>query len=177
MLSDKEIIDGCLRNEPYFQKILYDKYAKKMYGICLRFAKNRYEADDILQEAFVKIFKNLSRFTHSGSFEGWIRRTFVNTSINYYKKHSKYNQTQNIDEQWDLSSNLENPVQKISAEDLLTLINELPDGYRMVFNLFIIEGYSHGEISEMMGISEGTSKSQLARARKTLQRKIEELYK
>ncbi len=176
MFSDKEIIEGCLRKEARFQQLLYQKYSRKMYGICLRFAKNRYEADDILQEAFVKIFKNLSRFTHSGSFEGWIRRTFVNTAINYYKKNVKHSQTEDIDEQWEISSRNETPVQKMSAEDLLQLIHSLPDGYRMVFNLFVIEGYSHSEIGEMLGISEGTSKSQLARARKVLQIKIEKLY-
>ncbi len=176
MHSEKEIIDGCIRNESRFQQILYDKYAGKMYGICLRFAKSRFEADDILQESFIKIFKNLHRFKHSGSFEGWVRRTFVNTSINYYKKNLKHSQTQDIDDQWDLSSQQEDPIAKISADDLLKLIHELPDGYRMVFNLYVIEGYSHREIGELMGISEGTSKSQLARARKSLQQKVNELY-
>jgi RNA polymerase sigma-70 factor (ECF subfamily) len=143
-----------------------------MYGICLRFARNTLEADDILQEGFIKVFSFLKDFRHDGSLEGWIRRTIVNTAINYYNsKQKEWNET-SIDKVGAFPSFAEDAIEKISTTDLLKIIQELPEGYRMVFNLYVIEGYNHHEIAEMLNISENTSKSQLSRARAALQERL-----
>ena len=137
--------------------------------------ENKMEADDILQEGFIKVFINLKTFRNEGSLEGWIRRTIVNTAINMYKKNVKYQQDVEIDKA-DIKQHAEmSAFEDIAAEELLKLIGELPVGYKMVFNLNIIEGYTHKEIGELLGVSENTSKSQLSRARQTLQRKLAEL--
>lgn len=146
-----------------------------MYGVCLRFARNQMEADDILQEGFIKVFLNLKSFRNEGSLEGWIRRTIVNTAINHFKKNLKFQSDVDIDHAGGISHECAGGYSHIRTEELLKLISGLPVGYRMVFNLNVIEGYTHKEISELLGISENTSKSQLSRARQTLQRKLEEL--
>lgn len=169
--NDHDLIEGCLLGNPVMQKKLYDKYAPKMYGICLRYAANTEDAKDILQDGFVKVFINLSKFKAAGSFEGWMRRIFVNTAIEHYRRKNQLyaiseNQEENIPNQ-DISA-----LDELAAEDIIRLISELPNGYRTVFNLFAVEGYSHKEIATMMNITEGTSKSQYARAKAWLQEKI-----
>ena len=169
--NDHDLIEGCLLGNPVMQKNLYDKYAPKMYGICLRYAANTEDAKEILQDGFVKVFINLSKFKAAGSFEGWMRRIFVNTAIEHYRRKNQLyaiseNQEENIPNQ-DIS-----PLDELAAEDIIRLISELPNGYRTVFNLFAVEGYSHKEIATMMNITEGTSKSQYARAKAWLQEKI-----
>jgi RNA polymerase sigma-70 factor (ECF subfamily) len=169
--NDSDLIEGCLLGNPVMQKKLYDKYAPKMYGICLRYAANTEDAKDILQDGFVKVFINLSKFKAAGSFEGWMRRIFVNTAIEHYRRKNQLyaiseNQEENIPNK-DISA-----LDELAAEDIIRLISELPNGYRTVFNLFAVEGYSHKEIATMMNISEGTSKSQYARAKAWLQEKI-----
>jgi RNA polymerase sigma factor (sigma-70 family) len=169
--NDHDLIEGCLLGNPVMQKKLYDKYAPKMYGICLRYAANGEDAKDILQDGFVKVFVNLSKYLATGSFEGWMRRIFVNTAIEHYRKKNQLyaineNQEENIPNQ-EVSA-----LDELAAEDIIKLISELPNGYRTVFNLFAVEGYSHKEIATMMNISEGTSKSQYARAKAWLQEKI-----
>lgn len=159
------------------QELIYRKFAPKMYGICLRFAGNKMEADDILQEAFIKIFTKLKDFRNEGSIEGWIRRTIINTAINFYRRNLRNNRIQDID-----GIDIEEPcvngiVDKLSYEELLRLIQELPNGYRTVFNLNVMEGYTHREIAEMLNISDNTSKSQLTRARSILQKKVEALVR
>jgi RNA polymerase sigma factor (sigma-70 family) len=173
MYTEKELIDRCLENDPRAQEYLYNRYCRRMYGVCLRFARNTLEADDILQEGFIKVFGFLKDFRQDGSLEGWIRRTIVNTAINYY--HSKENEWKetSIDKAAFYQSTAEDILGKISTADLLQLIQELPEGYRMVFNLYVIEGYNHQEIAEMLNISENTSKSQLSRARVALQERFE----
>jgi RNA polymerase sigma factor (sigma-70 family) len=172
MYSDKELIDRCLENDPRAQEFLYSRFSRRMYGVCLRFARNTLEADDILQEGFIKVFSYLKDFRQEGSLEGWIRRTIVNTAINYYNsKQNEWNET-SIDKAQYYQSETEDVLDKISAADLLNLIRELPEGYRMVFNLYVIEGYNHQEIAEMLHISENTSKSQLSRARMALQERL-----
>jgi RNA polymerase sigma factor (sigma-70 family) len=172
MYSDKELIDSCLANDPRAQEFLYKRFSRRMYGVCLRYARNTLEADDILQEGFIKVFSFLKDFRSDGSLEGWIRRTIVNTAINYYNsKHNEYKET-SIDKAASYQSVTEDILDKISTADLMHLIQELPEGYRMVFNLYIIEGYNHQEIGEMLHISENTSKSQLSRARMVLQEKL-----
>ncbi len=162
--------------------MLYRKYAAKMMAICLRYCKNRAEAEDVLQEGFIKIFQKIDQFRMQGSFEGWIRRIIVNTAINNYHSSSRYHNQQDIDDLIETSDLTESIPEEnyrlngsITKDKLMGMIQALPDGYRLVFNLFAIEGYTHKEIAEMLQISENTSKSQLSKARKTLKRKINEL--
>ena len=172
MYSDKELIERCLEFDPKAQEFLYKRFSRRMYGVCLRFARNTMEADDILQEGFIKVFSFLKDFRQEGSLEGWVRRTIVNTAINYYNsKQNEWNET-GIEKAQAYHSDAEDALAKISANDLLNLIHELPEGYRMVFNLYVIEGYNHQEIAEMLHISENTSKSQLSRARMALQERL-----
>jgi RNA polymerase sigma factor (sigma-70 family) len=172
MYSDKELIERCLKNDSRAQEFLYKRFSRRMYGVCLRFARNTMEADDILQEGFIKVFSFLKDFRHDGSLEGWVRRTIVNTAINYYNSKQKEWSETSIDMAESHLSVSEDILEKISTADLLNLIHELPEGYRLVFNLYIIEGYNHKEIAEMLNISENTSKSQLSRARMALQQKL-----
>ena len=177
MYTDKELIERCLENDPRAQELLYKQFSRRMYGVCLRFARNTLEADDILQEGFIKVFTFLKDFRQEGSLEGWIRRTIVNTAINYYNsKQNEWKET-SIDKAESYQSVTEDTLDKISTADLLNIIHELPEGYRMVFNLYIIEGYNHQEIAEMLRISENTSKSQLSRARMALQERLKQRKK
>jgi RNA polymerase sigma factor (sigma-70 family) len=166
-IGESDLIRGCINGDRRMQELLYNSYSAKMYGVCLRYAGNTDDAQDILQEGFIKVFRNLERFRAEGSFEGWIRRIFVNTAIEHYRrKVNMYpvteNQENNVeDKDWSA-------FDRLAAKDLMKLIQELSPGYRAVFNLYVIEGYTHKDIAQMMGISEGTSKSQLARAKAIL---------
>jgi len=166
-----------LENNDKAKELLYKHFAPKMYGICLRFAGNQMEADDILQESFIKIFTKLKDFRNEGSLEGWIRRTIINTAINFYRRNHKYAQMNDLEGIEKPDNNHLDIYDKISHDDLLRLIAELPNGYRTVFNLNVIEGYTHKEIGNMLNISDNTSKSQLTRARTVLQHKVKELLK
>lgn len=170
---ESELVFACLKNELWAQKQLYERYCRKMFGLCLRYAHNKEEAEDLLQEGFVKVFKNISRFRGEGSLEGWIRKIILNT---VFEEHRKKKLTVYQVDTWEMREDLhpeaESALSQQSANDLLTMIQQLPDGYRRVFNLFAIEGYSHQEISEMLEISEGTSKSQYSRARALLQKMV-----
>lgn len=172
MYFDEDFIGRCLDNDPKAQGELYQRLAPKMFGICLRYTRNRMEAEDILQEGFIKVFRHLKDYRNDGSLEGWIRRTMVNTAINFYKKRAKYQNDVSLDQSEPINQEEESAIDKLSAMELLDHIRELPDGYRMVFNLNVIEGYTHKEIGEMLNISENTSKSQLSRARNVLQGKL-----
>ncbi len=143
-----------------------------MYGICLRFAFATEDADDILQDGFIRVFKHIKDFRGEGSLEGWVRRTIVNTAINYYKKKIKQGVSVDLDFVQGKIKEESKVVEKMSADELLELISELPPGYRTVFNLNAIEGYTHKEIGRLLEISENTSKSQLSRARVSLQKKL-----
>lgn len=172
-ISEADLIQGCLKGDSKIQKELYNRFAPKMYAVCLRYANNAENAQDLLQEGFVKIFRNLNRFRGEGSFEGWIRRIFVNTSIEYYRKKTN---VFSITEREDLmvEDGGLNALDKLAEKDIIKLVQELSPGYRTVFNLYTIEGFSHKEIGVMLGISEGTSKSQLARAKGILKKKVEQ---
>lgn len=164
--------DMYLQNTEKSNTMLYRDFAPKMYGICLRFAGNKMEADDILQEAFIKIFTKIKHFRNEGSLEGWIRRTIINTAINFYRRSAKHNRMLNIND-LEISSHIEPTLYNaMSQVEILRLVQELPNGYRTVFNLNVIEGYTHKEIGEMLGISDNTSKSQLTRARIILKRRV-----
>jgi len=169
----KNIINGCLKGSRRDQELLYRRHAPRLYGVCLQYAGNDEEANDILQDGFIKIFENLAHYKYEGSFEGWIRRIIVNTALEKFRsKHYLY-RVEDIDKMPELDAEPDNEdYAGLEAIDLLGIIRELPPKYRMVFNLFAIEGYSHKEISQMINISEGTSKSNLSRARVILQRRV-----
>lgn len=177
MRFDEDFIERCLHNDSKAQGELYTHFAPKMFGICLRYAKNQMEAEDVLQEGFIKVFRYLKDYRNEGSLEGWIRRTMVNTAINLYRKKIKYQKDISLDQTEPINNEEESAIDKLSAKELLDVIRELPDGYRMVFNLNVIEGYTHREIGEMLNISENTSKSQLSRARGVLQEKLKKKVK
>jgi RNA polymerase sigma-70 factor (ECF subfamily) len=162
------ILAECIDNQPKAQKQLFDLLAPKMYSVCLRYAKDEDEAKDILQESFVKVYKNLEKFEHKGSFEGWVKRIFINTSIEFYRKNQKQKIVDRIDDVTEKSID-SHTISLLKTADLMKLVNRLPNGYRTVFNLFAIEGYSHDEIAKLLNISENTSKSQLHKARLHLQ--------
>jgi RNA polymerase sigma factor (sigma-70 family) len=168
-----KIIKGCLSGNRRDQELLYRRFAGKLYAVSLQYSGNDEEARDILQEGFIKIFANLGQYKNEGSFEGWMRRIIVNTALEKYRnKHNLY-RVDDIDSIVELASEPDNDdYAGLQAFDLLSLIRELPPKYRMVFTLYAIEGYSHKEVSFMMNISEGTSKSNLSRARFILQKKV-----
>lgn len=169
----KNIIKGCLLGNRRDQELLYRRYAAKLYAVCLQYSGNDEEARDILQEGFIKIFENLVHYKYEGSFDGWVRRIVVNTALEKYRsKHNLY-RVDDIDQIPEQNAEPDNEdYAGLGARDLMEIIRELPPRYRIVFNLFAIEGYSHKEISDMMSISEGTSKSNLSRARVILQRRV-----
>ncbi|HEY9342950.1 MAG TPA: RNA polymerase sigma factor [Hanamia sp.] len=172
ILSETDLIQGCINEESQMQQLLYDKFSPKMYGVCLRYAGNEDDASDILQEGFIKVYKNLSKFRGEGSFEGWIRRIFVNTSIEHFRKKVKLYNVTEVQENTIEDTNLD-ALDILAAKDIIKIINELSPGYKAVFNMHVIEGYSHKEIADIMGITEGTSKSQLARAKGVLKKLVE----
>ncbi|MGG9971424.1 RNA polymerase sigma factor [Ferruginibacter sp. SUN002] len=154
------------------QELLYTRFAPKMYAVCMRYSGNNEDAQDLLQEGFVKVFSNLEKYRGDGSFEGWMRRIFVNTAIEYFRRKVRLapvteSQENTIeDKEW-------NVLENFAEKDIVKIIQQISPGYRQVFNMYVIEGYSHKEISEILGISEGTSKSQLARAKSILKKVIE----
>lgn len=166
-----ELIAGCLKNKRDAQKGLYDLMSPRMFSICLRYADGYQTAEDLLQEGFIKVFKYINKYRGDGSFEGWMKRIFVNTAIEHYRKKARMYPIVNLD-YVDYDLKVEQIADTLELQDLQNLIGKLSPGYRTVFNLYIVEGYSHKEIGEMLSISEGTSKSQLARARYLLQKMI-----
>ncbi len=173
--SEPDLIRGCITGNRKFQEDLYKMHSSKMYAVCLRYCNNSNDAQDVLQDGFVKVFRNLEKFRFEGSFEGWLRRIFVNTAIEHYRKKSN---NYSISEQIEASIEDQNysAFEKLAEQDLIKVINTLSPGYKAVFNMYVIEGYSHKEISELLQISEGTSKSQLARAKAILQKILKEKY-
>lgn len=173
--SEEQIREGCFRGDRRFQQMLYDMFSSKMFGVCMRYANEYNAAQDLLQEGFVKVFRNIDKFRGEGSFEGWVRRIFVNTAIEHYRKQvNLYALVDNDVKAYENYDN--NALETLKEQDIVKMIQKLSHGYRTVFNLYVVEGYSHKEIGDLMGISEGTSKSQLARARYLLQKMITEQY-
>jgi RNA polymerase sigma factor (sigma-70 family) len=174
ILTDTELIKGCIKEDGHCQKALFNRYSSSLLGVCQRYARNKEDAEDILQDTFIKIFSKLTQFKGEGSFEGWMRRVAVNTALKKYTV-SRYTKEFSVEQVFDTPeiTPLEAPAfNHLTEKDLLRLINNLPDGYRIIFNLYIIEGYQHDEIAEMLGIQPGTSRSQLVKARQLLQREI-----
>ena len=171
--DEQELITGCLQRDRAAQQRLYDRYSGKMYALCCRYLKDTMDAEDVLVTSFTKIFDRINQYKGEGSFEGWIRRVVVNESLTYLRRNrSMYLETEL--ETAEREPDYQSLSDHLEAEDLLTMINELPSGYRVVFNLYAIDGYSHKEIAETLGISENTSKSQLSRARVYLQKLLAE---
>lgn len=175
-MKTEHIVKQCLRNDKRAQKALFDLYAGKMMALCRRYARTQEEAEDFLQEGFIRLFKFLGTYDGKGSFDGWVRRIFVNTAIRHYHRHKKHNQNHEISH--DLNGHERNDaISHLGEQELIALINRMPEGYRLVFNMYIVEGFSHREIGEMLSIGESTSRSQLAKARKWLQQKIRKTQK
>ena len=177
-MTEEELIRGCLREEAACQKELFNRYASRMLGVCNRYARNNADAEDILQDAFIKVFDKIHQFNFEGSFEGWIRRIMVNTALKKYSLR-RYEKEMNGYEIKDRDeSGLEpSAYSHITQKELLGMINRLPDGYRLIFNLYVIEGYQHEEIAGLLGIQPGTSRSQLVKARNLLQKQLLQLQK
>jgi RNA polymerase sigma factor (sigma-70 family) len=175
-MDDVELIIGCLEGSQRHFNELYEKYAYSLYGICLRYSKDEDEAKDVLQDGFIKVFTQLKTFDiHKGSFEGWLKRIFVNQAIDYYRKKKAGINSLPAENIGDEIADEEGEVEyeyDFSQEELLDMIHQLPDGYRTVFNLFVMENMSHKEIAALLDISENTSKTQFFKARKLLREKI-----
>jgi RNA polymerase sigma-70 factor (ECF subfamily) len=165
MENEKRIIEGCLQNDHRSQELLYNRYAPGMFGVCLRYCDNVDDAEDVLQDAFILVFSHLKTFRSEGSFEGWIKRIIINSAINFLKKKVISLAMVPIHEEIFDATIHADILSKLSEKDLLTMIRNLPPGYRTVFNLFVIDGYSHNEIAERLGFTVSNSKTQLMRAK------------
>jgi RNA polymerase sigma factor (sigma-70 family) len=176
MMSDQQIIEGCAKHERRSQQILYDRYSRFLLGVCMRYASDKAEAEDILQESFLKIFFNIREYSGTGSFIGWLRKVAVNTAITHYHKNLKYRYHADIEEFVSVETGVMSFEEDFyTSEELYMVLKELPTGYRMVFNLYAIEGYKHKEIAEILGIDTNTSKSQYSRAKAALRDKLDKL--
>jgi len=174
--TEEEIINGCLKRKRRAQKILFERYHASLMGICMRYSKSKSEAEDVLLMGFTRIFKKINTYSGKGSFEGWMRKIIVNIAIDNFRRNNKYYFHEIVEESgYDLEY-AEYIPDNLTLEDILKTIQSLPNGYRVVFNMFAIEGFSHKEIAEMMDISESTSKTQYLKARKKLQVKLTGLY-
>jgi RNA polymerase sigma factor (sigma-70 family) len=171
--KDIDLINGCISKDPNSQELFFKKYYAFILGICLRYANDKDEARELLQEAYIKIYKSIQSFKFEGAFLGWMKRIVVNTAIDHFRKKVRQPDFYDSAEIADISVD-PGIIENLMREDLLLCIRKLPQGYRTILNLYIIEGYSHKEISEKLGINEGTSKSQLFKAKKYLKRIIEE---
>ena len=167
-ISENDLINGCMEDNRRMQEEMYRRFSPRMYAVCLRYAGNAEEAEDILQEGFIKVFKKLDSFRREGSFEGWVRRIFVNTAIEHFRR-KRYLMPVTEKEENTIEGKYTSVLDDLGAKDIMALIQKLSPGYRTVFNMYVVEGYTHKEIAEMLGISEGTSKSQLSRAKVILQ--------
>lgn len=175
----KELVDGCIRGKRKFQKRLFEKYYGKMMAICYRYAKDSDEAQDMVQNGFIKVFKKLDVYNFEGSLEGWIRRIMVNTAIDQIRKNKRnpfliedVDRAQNVEEDVPFSTEEDEFYSKLKAKTAIKAISELSPAYRTVFNMYVIEGFTHKEIADYLGISEGTSKSNLAKAKQKLRAQL-----
>ncbi|MFW5878088.1 MAG: RNA polymerase sigma factor [bacterium] len=177
MIDDQYLIKRCIQKDRKCQRILYEKYAALMLGVCMRYTDNKAEAEDILQEGFIKVFMNIGKYSGKGKFISWIKSIMINTAINHFHNNKKYRDHSDIEGLHDGSISDRNALsglERLNEEDLLKVITALPPGFRMIFNLYAIEGYKHHEIADMLNIDEGTSKSQYSRAKKLIRTKLEQ---
>ncbi|MGN1211681.1 MAG: RNA polymerase sigma factor [Candidatus Cryptobacteroides sp.] len=170
--TTQQLIELCLKGNKVAQKSLYDTLAPTMFAVCIRYAGDRIVAEDLLQDGFVTLFSKLDSYKGDGSFEGWARRIFINTCLMYLRKKDALKMSDELEEARNISSEMSTQIEDIGYKELMKLITTLPDGFRTVFNLYVIEGLSHKEIANMLNITETTSRTQLSRARSWLQNKI-----
>ncbi len=168
-MSYEVLISGCLQNDPAAQRELYNRFSPKMLSVCYRFAQSREDAEDMLQEGFIKVFTQIHTFENKGTFEGWVRRIIVHTCINFLKKYKKFNENVDIAYAGALQVKEETMPSVMQAKQIIECIRLLPVGYRTVLNLYALEGYSHREIATMLDIEESTSRSQYTRSRNMLE--------
>ena len=168
MEQDSKLVKECLKNIRASQKQLYEQYADMMLGVCYRYTKSMTDAEDVLQEGFIRVFSNLRQYRYEGELGAWIRRIMVTTALNYLKRNAKYQHDLAFDKVELHPVTGDNPEIKLHTKELASLIQQLPTGYQTIFNLHAVEGYSHVEIGELLGVSDGTSRSQYARARALL---------
>ena len=169
---DLQLIDSCIKGNRASQKALYDLLAARMFSVCMRYVGDRDLAQDVLQDGFVTLFTHLESYKGEGSFEGWARKIFVTTALMSLRKKDALKMSDDLEVARGLKAETENQIQSLGYKELMSLIMELPPGFRTVFNLYVLEGYSHKEIGDMLGISETTSRTQLSRARLWLQNRI-----
>lgn len=168
----KQLIQTCIAGDRHAQSRLYELFAPKMFAVCMRYSKSREEAEDILQEGFVQVFRSLETFKFAGSFEGWIRKIMVNCALQKYRSKARLHAVVDIENNQQEIAEAENVIAQIGTKELLKMVQQLPPGYRLVFNLYVFEGMKHREIAGHLGISEGTSKSNLYDARAILQKAV-----
>ena len=173
-LFDLQLIKSCIEGDRACQKVLYDRLAPRMFPICIRYIGDRMQAEDVLQDGFITLFSKLKDYKGDGSFEGWARRIFVTTALMSLRKKDALKMSDDLEAARGLKAETTSQMQNLGYKELMAMITELPPGFRTVFNMYAIEGYSHKEIGEMLGISETTSRTQLSRARSWLQNKIKE---
>ncbi|MDR1332270.1 MAG: sigma-70 family RNA polymerase sigma factor [Tannerella sp.] len=171
-MNETQLVKGCLSGDRNAQRALYDMYSRKMLGICMRYVNNREVARDLLQDGFVKVFTSLPSFEGTGTLEAWMRTIFVNESLGYLRRTDILNRSGDIDMANAIQDESESAVSKMSADELMAMVGRLPAGFRTVFNMYTVEGYSHKEIANTLHITESTSRSQYVRARKLLQEQI-----
>lgn len=175
-MNEKQLIESCRKGDRIGQKELYNRFARKMMGVCYRYVNDKETASDLLQDGFVKVFSSLESYSGKGSFEGWIRKIFVNTALEFLRKTDVLRDATDLDNTAELVQPDSSVISSMTADELMQLVHELPPGFRTVFNLFAIEGYSHKEIAELMNITESTSRSQFTRARQMLQKRVNALH-
>lgn len=163
-ILDAEILQGCLKKEVKAQKAFYQHFSSSMYAVCLRYSNTKEDAKDILQDGFVKVFNKMGQYSGKGSLEGWMKRVFINTALEHYRVNKVYQQQSDVQEAFGVAQ-ASVAVGNITQKEILEVMAKMANGYRTILNLYAIEGFTHAEIAEMLGISEGTSKSQLSRAR------------
>ncbi len=174
MNRDLKLLKDCQKGKPKAQRMLYEKYKQEMINLCMRYADSRASAEDIFQDSFVKVFKNIQNVKEPGSLYFWIRKVVIHTAINHYHKEKNRLFHEDINElNEQLKEEDQDIISQLNAEEVLRMVNELPDGYRIVFNLYVVDGFKHHEIADMLGVTESTSKTQLRKARLLLQKKIQ----
>lgn len=167
-MTEKEIIQGCQQQNKKAQRLLFERYSPMLFGLCKRYLKIREDAEDVLVEGLYKAISNIHKYSGTGSFEGWLKRVMVNEALMFLRKKKRMGFNEEINDQMDLGDPV-NVQDKLAAADILRLLDQLPNGYRTIFNMYVIEGYKHREIAEILGISINTSKSQLILAKKRMQ--------
>lgn len=167
-MTEKEIIQGCQQQNKKAQRLLFERYSPMLFGLCKRYLKIREDAEDVLVEGLYKAISNIHKYSGTGSFEGWLKRVMVNEALMFLRKKKRMGFNEEINDQMDLGDSV-NVQDKLAAADILNLLDQLPNGYRTIFNMYVIEGYKHREIAEILGISINTSKSQLILAKKRMQ--------